>query len=251
MPEALPEALDWPDASLAGQEPGPNSWLYACDELLPHYRQDESGATPEMRDAFRSVLRRLIRLSGRSPLAPIRFLDMSQTNTVRVGLLNEALRDCHPKFVLLTRNPFAMCWRSTRRVADVVRLDRSEEEKLEIAVQHWKNSMTEALAYEGRADLAWWRFEDLVSAPEKILREICSFLELPFRPEILPGPEDKFPFGSASDAFDGSKWYPMRPNVNERYLREIPTWASKVVSQQCASLLDRFGYESPHDSNTH
>jgi len=242
---ALPEALSWRTMELPGLGSGRNSWLYACDDGLPHYRGDESGASDEVRDEFRSILRRVIRLNApRSGEGPYRFLDKSQSYTVRIGLIQQILADCGPKFVLLTRNPYAMCWRAVRRVKDLVVMDKPLEEKFEIAVQHWANSMDAALAYEGRADLAWWRFEDLLVSPERVLAEICRFVELPYLPEILPSADDHIPFGSASDAFDRSKWYPLRPGLNDRYLAEIPEWAAKVVSRRCAPLLERFGYES-------
>ena len=199
-----------------------------------------------MREAFRSILRRVIRLnSPRGGEGSYRFLDKSQSDTVRIGLIQAILADCGPKFVLLTRNPYAMCWRAVRQVQDLVVMDKPVEEKFEIAVQHWANSMETALAYEGRADLAWWRFEDLLVSPERVLGEICRFAELPFLPGILPSANDHIPFGSAYDAFDRSKWYPLRPGLNDRYLREIPEWAVKVVSRRCAPLLKRFGYEPP------
>jgi hypothetical protein len=225
---------------------GLHTWMYASDGFWPLYHRDAQHATPAEREGLRSLLRKTIRLNRSSATqGPGRFLDKSQTFTVKIGLLEEILGDCNPRYVLLTRDPFAMCWRAVHKVVTVMALRCSEQEKFEIALQHWKNSMQEALAWEGRAALAWWRFEDLLAEPDRVIHEICDHAELPFRPEILPGPEDRIPWGSAHDAFDRSKWYPVRPNVSARYLKEVPEWAIERVKRECSELLERFDYHPP------
>jgi hypothetical protein len=220
--------------------------MYASDGFWPLYHRDAQHATPAEREGLRSLLRKTIRLNrSGATQGPGRFLDKSQTFTVKIGLLEEILGDCNPRYVLLTRDPFAMCWRAVHKVVTVMALRCSEQEKFEIALQHWKNSMQEALAWEGRAALAWWRFEDLLAEPDRVIQEICDHVELPFRPEIMPGPEDRIPWGSAHDAFDRSKWYPVRPNVSARYLKEVPDWAIERVQRECAELLERFDYHPP------
>jgi hypothetical protein len=41
---------------------------------------------------------------------------------------------------------------------------------------------------------------DRASSAERVVREICAHTELPFLPEILPGPDDRIPRASAHDA---------------------------------------------------
>ncbi len=244
--DVLPEKLTWRNITVPGFESKWHNWVYASKEFFEHYHEDESGATPELEKEFKSILRRVIRLNrlGSDGVAP-RFLDKSQSNTVRVGLVHKLLEDCHPKFVLLLRNPFAMVWRAASGDSIVSKLNKSLPEKLEISVQHWKNSMQAALEKKDAVDMAVWRFEDVLAEPERRVREICRFTEIPFDTSILPGPEDRIPWGSMYDAFNRRKWYPLRPGVNDRYLREIPDWAIEVVQRECGALAGRFGYEPP------
>ena len=61
------------------------------------------------------------------------------------------------------------------------------EQKVTIAAQHWRNSMQAALE-DAEANpeirLRHWTFEGMLSEPERILSEICAFIELDWRPEI-------------------------------------------------------------------
>lgn len=251
LERALPPSLTWILEDVPGFESeirqgygvGQHTWFYAADRMLPLYRRDAGQVTPEERETLRSLLRSAIRLNRASASGPARFLDKSQTYTLKIPFLREILRDCDPRFVMIVRDPFAMCWRAVHKVSTVVALRMSVEEKFEIALQHWKNSME--IALESGDALRWWRFEDLLAEPERVVREICAYAELPFLPSILPGPDDRIPWGSAFDAFDRSKWYPVRPNVSARYLREVPDWAVDAIATRCAHLIERFGYAPP------
>ena len=81
----------------------PRSWSYAADELLPLYRRRRRDATP----ALAAALERVIRLSAlrhaRDPQR-FRFVDKSQSYTVRLGLLHALLERSDPRFVLVTRH---------------------------------------------------------------------------------------------------------------------------------------------------
>ena len=253
LERALPPSLTWLLEDVPGFESeirqgygiGQHTWMYAAEGMLPLYRRDASHVTPEEREILRSLLRSTIRLNRPGTGGPVRFLDKSQAYTVKIPFLQEILADCRPKFVLITRDPFAMCWRAVDKVSTVMALRKSVEEKFEIALQHWKNSMQIALESEGRVDLACWRFEDLLAEPQRVIHEICDHAELPFDAKVLPRANDRIPWGSALDAFDRSKWYPVRPKVSAGYLREVPEWAVEAIASRCAPLLERFGYQPP------
>lgn len=240
--QILPEALGWRQISVTGYNSDDHNWLYANDAFLPYYRDDGRDATRDLSEQYRSVLRRIINLNGRASEGnPPRFIDKSQSLTVRVGLVRKLLCDYSPKFVLITRNPFALAWRAVTRDAVISGLECSDERKFEVAIQHWRNSLDAALA-DGGADLRWWRFEDLLCEPQRVVQEICAHVELQWDPAILPGPHDVFPWGSAYDAFSRRKWYPLRPDVSSEYLRAIPAWAVDYLQQRCPDLIERFGY---------
>lgn len=219
---------------------------YACDALIDAYTETAADETPEKRACFRSTLQGFIAMNRdpESPETP-RFLDKSQTFTLRTGLIASILDDTRPKFVYMSRNPYAICWRNARKAETVADLSKSEEEKLTISVEHWANSANAALEAAKSVDLSCWRFEDLLREPERVIREICTFAELPYSSAILPGPDDHIPWGSAYDAFDRHKWYPLRADVSSGYLREIPAWAIDKVTEGCGPLLERLGYAPP------
>lgn len=237
----LPPDLGWIDAGNLFPSADHN-WLYATDALLPRYARDASHATPELAAAYRAFIRSVVSLHGGAQPERKRFIDKSQSLTVRVGLVKALLGELEPRFVLLTRNPFASVWRTATRDAVVSRLDRSLGEKVELAAQHWTNSMRAALAHEDGASLKVFRFEDLLASPEIVCAAICRHVGLEWRPRILPSADDVIPWGSAHDAFNRRKWHPLRADVNEPYLADIPDWARARVEALAGDLAERFGY---------
>lgn len=249
--DALPPELRLHPLRLPGSEPEVRGWIYASELFFDEYHRDASAASEELERRFKRLLRGLIRLNRpRGVEGGLRLLDKSQSFTVRVGLVGELLRDCGPRFALVVRDPFAMCWRAVQKVAGVTRLEGDERQKLRLAVQHWRNSMQTALSEVGDAPLAWWRFEDFLREPERVIREICSFAELEFAPAILPGADDHIPLGSMFDAFNRKKWYPIRAPVNRPYYESVPAWAVDEIAAGCAELIERFGYEPPRPPRT-
>ncbi len=239
--DALPEALSWRDVLVPEIPSSHHGWTYATDALLPHYRLGTEAANDDIASEFRSLICKTLSLHGATPDTPRRFIDKSQTFTLRVGLIAKLLDGCDPRFVLMTRNPYAMIWRAVTRVGGIAELPFDEAHKLELAMQHWRNSFDSALAIEPEVAMGTWRFEDLLNEPERRVREICAFVDLPFDPAILPQPDDTIPFGSNHDAF-GHKWYPIRKDASDRYIQEIPDWAIARIREGCADLIDRFGY---------
>ncbi len=218
--------------------------IYAIDEVLPFYRSTSKNASLEIKKSFESIIKKIIWLNKpKNTKETLRFINKSQLYTVKVGLLQELLKEYNPKFVLIIRNPFAWCWRRIIKPYSIQYHSPklSDKEWLELACQHWLNNFKTALSYKGKVDLSIWRFEDLLKNPEQIMSEICDFVELDFNLSMLPQADDKIPTASLYDAFT-NKWYPLRLDVNKRYLKEIPQWAVQIIRQRCGDLAEKFNY---------
>jgi hypothetical protein len=73
------------------------------------------------------------------------------------------MKEYDPKFVLLTRNPYAEVFRSSKGVGPYFEIT-SRDEKLKYASQHWKNSVNAVLEDKKNnpeIDILIMRFEDL------------------------------------------------------------------------------------------
>lgn len=212
------------------------SWLYATDKLLPHFRKTPGDATPEQRELLLDTIRELLLLHvGKGD--GLRFLDKSQSYTLKVAFLEHLLRGTDPHYVLVTRNPYATCFRAAlKSLADH---KAGHLERIQLAAEHWENSYRYALR-DGSAltRLTLLRFEDLLADPEPRLRAVCQFLRLPFHRRMLPRADQGRPLGSSID----NKWYPLRREVNDTYLSELNTQEIELIRRRCGDLADRFGY---------
>lgn len=230
-----------PDDEIFGT---PRGWLYATDRLLPKYRLTADDATEDLTERFHRILRWLVDWHGDGISQP-RFTDKSQVFTVKASFVDALLKGSDPRFLLVTRNPYAVCYRSALGKAgglDALDDSFSFEDKLELAVQHWANSMECALEDADEvANFDWIRFEDLLAQPEKTLRGVCDFADLAYDPDMLPQPHHELPLGSRFR----DRWYPLRPDVNEKYLEKMSEEHVETVHERCAQLADRFGYERP------
>lgn len=233
LADALPDDLRLEGhPSLSGRE---DSWLYATDQLLPDFRRSEEDATDRLSDILLARLRMLLVLNCDGDEG--RFVDQSQSYTVKASFLRRLLKGRDPRFVLVTRNPYALCLRAVDRVLDGTGLSRSE--RLELAVQHWDNSMRCALA-DGEAieGFGTVRFEDFLAEPERTLEVIDEVVELGLEPDLLPASDDRMPLGTPPDG----KWYPLRPDVNAKYLRGISEQVVAAVDERCGNLAEQLGY---------
>ena len=224
----------------------PRSWSYATDELLPAYRKTEEDANEELARSLKRIIRYLIGRYSLTRDQPARFVDKSQVFTVRVSLINELLKEHDPKFVLITRNPYASCYRAALgKAGDMKRYKKilPFEERLKLCAQHWSNSMKCVLEDEGRIDkkILHVRFEDLLAHPTENIKRICEFVELGFDEDMLPHPEHKIPLGTKYR----DRWYPMRPGVNDQYLKRLDRKAIEIIDDRCGELAMKFGYQKP------
>jgi hypothetical protein len=216
--------------------------LYAIDELLPLYRKTAADATEEVAQRFRRAMQLVIAIYARDRQRA-RFVDKSQTFTVRLGLVHGLLDGCDPRFILITRNPYAMCYRAAVTTTPISRLPRSEAERFTFAAQHWHNSFRCALEDAGAGiPLLTLRFEDLLCSPETWLRRICDFAALDFHPSMLPAPTHRLPLGSTNSSRGDRKWYPLRPDVNHPYLERLQPWMVETITRRTGELAERWGY---------
>jgi hypothetical protein len=216
------------------------SWVYATDELLPRYRMTKEDHSEQLERKFKNFIRRSIRAysaTGRSA----RFLDMSQSYTLKVPLLRTLFPDA--RFVLVTRNPYVMCWREVTRQPDrKYRLwnERpSMEEGIRLAAQHWRNSYRAALQdLEGHDDGIVVRFEDALSDSEGVVQRIADHTGVAYNEDMIPKPYHTLPTGSKAT----TKWYPIRKNVNVKYKKDIAIGAKKIIKSELKELGAEFGY---------
>lgn len=221
----------------------PLSWSYAADDLIDHYRRTAADHDPRAARRLRSVIRENLYRHGRPRGG--RFIDKSQTFTVRMGFVNALLRDSEPHFVLVTRDPYATCFRNAQGGAgDMKRASRALDldGRFEVCVQHWRNSLRSV--EEDRDEVAAFttmRFEDLLAAPQRSLERLCRFLGLSPTPEMIPARHHTVPFGSRFR----DRWYPLRADINERYLDALPARFEELLVERIGELAASYGYLPP------
>lgn len=216
--------------------------LYAIDDLLPLYRETRQNVAAEIAQRFAQAIRLAININAQNPRRA-RFVDKSQTFTVRLGLVNALLDECSPHFILVTRNPYASCYRDATRIKSHRILDIPMRERLQLAGQHWSNSFKCALSDADQvSNFLVQSFEELLRQPKETLLQLCSFLDLPFREEMLPTQYDTLPLGSTGSSEGDHKWYPIRPNVNRKYLNELEPWMVDVLRPYVGTLAEKWRY---------
>ncbi|MHC4127881.1 MAG: sulfotransferase [Planctomycetota bacterium] len=244
LPPSLTAAGRWGGAPKHEIMTPPHSWSYATDDLIGAYRKTEADFNERTARRLRSVLVESLYRHGTGG-AGKRFVDKSQTYTVKMRFVAALLDGTHPHFLLITRNPYATCYRAAigeawdmRDYADRLDLDA----RFELCVQHWCNAMRIVLEdAEHVGHFKVMMFERFLVEPRDCVHEMCDYVGLEFQETMLPAEGQKVPFGTRF----GRRWYPMRPNVNERYLNEIPDHYLDIVEERCGEMAAGFGYERP------
>lgn len=217
--------------------PPPRGWSYAGKDLFPLYRKQAEDATPEIAKALKDAIRLAMKRHGKG-----RFVDKSQSFSVRVGLIYEVLKDCDPRFVLVPRDPYVSVYRAAQgKPADMARIVDSVAypERVQVCAEHYANSMRSVIEDGERHHLPihLLRFEDLLNDPRAKLQEVCDFVDLPFREDMLPAAHHRLPMGSRYL----DRWYPIKPNINQGYA--IDDLTIETVNRCCGDdLLQRLGY---------
>ncbi len=227
------------DHPIFGKE---RSFLYAIDEFFPEYRRVETNSSPAKRNQFVTAIKKCIRAYSLD-LKAARFHDMSQSYTLKVPLLNLYFPDS--KFILLIRDPYAICWRQAKKLTENKFLNRrvNMDEALRYSVNHYKNTYETCLRdLEHVENCMIIRYEDILENLEKSILNMCEFTELPYMESLLPGPNDIFPFGSNSEK---EKWYPIRKDINALYRSEITAKAKDYIESEVPDLISNFNYIRP------
>jgi Sulfotransferase family len=213
-----------------------HSSIYACDALLPFYRRTAEDAVAADGRRFRRLLREHIAVYAHDR-SSARFFDKTHTNTLKLPLIVEYLRDCEPFFVLVARNPYSWCYRAVRRKRPSYRVSLSAEQELRLAAEHWANSYRVALEDAIQIpNVATVRFEDFVADAEGTVRSLCAFLGLDFCDEMVPQPEQTLPFATLPG---DRKWYPL---FRDQWLASVGDSEAEIIRSECESVAASFGY---------
>lgn len=208
--------------------------VWACDELLPAYRRTAGDATPADAARFKRVLREHIAVYARDR-DRARFVDKTHANAVRIAYLDALLAGCDPFFVLVLRNPYAICPRSMRRKPPSWTTPPPSAEQVELAAQHWENASRLALE-DGRntGRFGALRFEDFLLDPEAAVRSVCDLIRLSFRRDLVPRAGERLPFATLPT---DTKWYPLREDS-----WEVSAEETAIIEARCGELAARLGY---------
>jgi len=216
---------------------GHRSWSYAVNDSIGIYRKTEK----DFNKSEKIKLEHLIKYSMyRFGDKNSRFIDKSQVYTVRMSYINSLLKEYNPKFILLTRNPYAETFRSAKGVGPYFEIS-SREEKLKYAAEHWKNSVSSVLEDKKNnpeIDLLTIQFEELLKKPEKVLRQICAHIELDYNDDMLPKAEHTIPFGTRYN----ERWYPLMPEINKKYIGNISKQDINIIKSICGDVAEKLGY---------
>ena len=221
----------------------PRSWTYACDELIGAYRKSRLDASPRLASELTKAIRFAALLYAKDK-SHFRFVDKSQTTTVRLGLFYECLHDCDPRFILVARDPYVAIYRAaTGKAGDMQRLSGqlSLAERVRVCTEHYMNSMRAVFQDSDNDHIAVHslRLEDLLREPERSVREVCDFVDLEFNDQMLPRPEHRLPWGSRFR----DRWWPLRADVNAGYQHRIEQWMVREVNERGGDVVERLGYE--------
>lgn len=90
------------------------------------------------------------------------------------------------------------------------------------------------------------RYEDLVSAPKKYIKEICNFLDLPFE-KILLTPTYQGE-GWGGNSMEDKKFSTISSERLEKWKQEIHPMEVKYINHLFDFIIDRFGYQNFDDN---
>lgn len=219
------------------------TWVYATDEMLSDYRKTEEDYSEAIARQLRSYMRWSIRAhsdDGRRA----RFLDMSQSYALKVPLLRKIFPDA--TFVVVARNPFVMCWREATRRPEIDDKYKdwnsrpSLEEAIRIAAEHWANTYSIALAdLEEFGGGLTVHFEEALRHPEQAMQAICDHVGTGYSDDMIPQHTHRLPLGSKEQ----SKWYPIRTDVNSKYLDSVTDEAIEIIASKIRERSRTKAYE--------
>lgn len=225
------------------------SWSYASNELLKTYRRTCEDVTHNTQTKLRNVIGYALKSHGRKIQTP-RFVDKSQVNMVRAGLIHAALKDANPQFVMVLRNPYVSVFRAANGAARDMK-DLAEtttlDERLKICAEHYANSVRAVFEDAAQCGFALkvMRIEDLFADPAKFTAEFCHHVSLVMHDDMIPAPHHRLVFGSRF----ADRWYPVNQKIDEKYWNKIDKITIAIVNTTCESLFERLGYEKKDESD--
>lgn len=217
----------------------PRSWSYGANEYLNHYISTEKDFNNKDSKKFiKAISTSLTRFSSDKT-----FIDKSQVYSLKMRLLQKIFGN-QVYFVHITRNPLVSCYRASIGYAgDLKRYSEkiSHEELLKISVEHWNNTSCEILKSQKKVkNYRRFKFEDILDKPETKIKEICDFIGIEFKNDMLPSPDHSLPkYSKFKD-----RWYPIRKNLNDKYLKNIDIKSQNfIVKNLDKELVLKLGYK--------
>lgn len=249
MRSRLPGSLALPVSTVAGSGlprhlSPPHSWAYGCPETIGYYRRTAHDSDASASHCLQRLIRESLWCYGR-PRGRGRFIDSSQTFTIKVSYLDALLRGTRPHFVFLTRDPYATCLRAAAGAAgDMRRYARrlDLDTRLRLCAQHWAGCVSAALADAAEVEkFVVVRIEQLLERPAATLDRLLRFLALDDPGDLLPGAHQPVPFGTRN----ADRWFPLRGDVNQPYLDALRPHQVEIIRRRCGELATRLGYRAP------
>ncbi|WP_040897601.1 type I polyketide synthase [Xenococcus sp. PCC 7305] len=115
-------------------------------------------------------------------------IDKSPTYASNRAILNQAEAVfSNAKYIHLVRHPYAVIESFARMRMDKL-IGEGNSNAYQLAESVWNQSNHNILDFAQQIDsdkLLLVHYEELVASPEKVMREICNFLDLPFHPGVL------------------------------------------------------------------
>jgi len=216
-------------------------WLCSTNHFIKEYYLSEKNYTKELSQEFTKIIKKYLKAYSYD-LDNARFVDKSQLFFIKIGLLNKIFPDA--KFVLVTRNPFAICWRvASKDFSNSISkrvMNLPIEQKIDLACEFWKNTYTLALKDLKKIGKGYvLRIEDFLINPLEESKRLFDYLDLDFKENYIPHKKEKFPRGSVNK----DKSYPLKTEINKKYLKDLPEkYRQRITDKIGEKLLKKTGY---------
>ena len=172
-------------------------------------------------------------------------MDKSQVFTLKTRAIQTILASYNPYFVLITRDPYVSCYRAASGSAGDLRRYSNKlsfDERFVVAVQHCKNCYQTVLSDSKYLNnFMVFKFEDFLLDIEMSTKRLCEFVNLYFDSSMLPADGQKIPFATKYP----SRWFPIKKDVNSKYLSSIDSKYFDYVEKELGSLAESLGYHRP------
>lgn len=145
----------------------------------------------------------------------------------------------NPKYIYLYRDPRDVTLSFTKAVI-------GEKHPYFIAKQ-WNELQKACISqmnWHGTESIFPVSYENLLENPEKIVKELCQFLEIKFSQEMLNFHTSKEAERSAKSS---SLWenlsQPIKSNNSKKFMNELTTEQIKIIESITGDVMDTLGYE--------